>query len=130
MDNCKKTTKDKLNKVEKGEEVADTLMAMTDFAAEQLKKLQKQLKKNGHGIRIEVSPGGCAGFQYFIDFEKDPSERDIVLEEKGFKIFIDPVSADFLEGTTLDYEESLQASGFRFNNPNVTHSCNCGKSVC
>lgn len=106
------------------------ILTLTKNAAAQLKKLQTSSKKKDYGLRIEVSAGGCAGFQYFLDFEKKSDANDFVLEEKGFRIFVDPVSAEFLKGTELDYVESLEMSGFKFNNPNVTHSCHCGKSVC
>lgn len=106
------------------------LLKLTKNAATQLKKLQISSKKNGHGLRIEVSAGGCAGFQYFLDFEKKSDASDFVFEQEGFQIFVDSVSAEFLKGTELDYVETLETSGFKFNNPNVTHSCHCGKSVC
>lgn len=109
---------------------SQNILTLTKNAAAQLKKLQTSSKKKDHGLRIEVSAGGCAGFQYFLDFEKKFDSNDLVFEQSGFRIFIDPVSAEFLKGTELDYVESLEMSGFKFNNPNVTHSCRCGKSVC
>lgn len=107
-----------------------SILVLTDKAVSQLQKLQKSMKKEGHGLRVEVMPGGCAGFKYFVDFEEKPDKEDVVLKENGFTLHLDPTSAEFLKGTEMDYVESLEASGFQFNNPNVTHSCHCGKSVC
>ncbi|MEK7544616.1 MAG: iron-sulfur cluster assembly accessory protein [Patescibacteria group bacterium] len=118
------------DKSKKSQKSAAKVLGLTKNAASQLLKLQKSQKKTGYGIRVEVSSGGCAGFQYFLDFAKVPDKTDIVSEEQGFKLFIDPTSAEFLKGTELDYVETLEMSGFQFNNPNVSHSCHCGKSVC
>lgn len=108
----------------------EKLLSLTKSAANQLLKLQKSQKKIGQGLRVEVSAGGCAGFQYFLDFAKSHDKKDLVYKEQGFQLFIDPTSAEFLKGTELDYVETLEMSGFQFNNPNVSHSCHCGKSVC
>ena len=115
----------------KSEKIASgQVLTLTDTASKQLKKLASEMKKDNYGVRVEVSPGGCAGYKYFLDFEENSSEGDLVFESHGLNLFVDPVSAQFLQGTELDYVESLTASGFQFNNPNVTHSCHCGKSVC
>lgn len=109
---------------------ASVEFVVTDIAVTQLKKLAKEAKQVGSGIKIDVTPGGCAGFQYYMDFQKKADTGDIEMEQGGMKIFINTSVVEFLKGTTLDYVESLSGSGFSFKNPNVRSSCHCGKSVC
>lgn len=80
-------------------------------------------------LRVAVRPGGCSGFSYdmFFDF-KEPETEDWVGEFSGVRVVIDPQSAPYLLGATLDYKEGLQGAGFVFNNPNVNRSCGCGQS--
>lgn len=106
------------------------MITLTEKAIEQLKKLCGAEKKKDCGLKIDVQPGGCAGFQYAMDFQEKPDKGDLTLEEGGMKIFISEPAVEFMKGTTLDYVESLSGSGFAFNNPNVKSSCHCGKSVC
>ena len=84
-----------------------------------------------HICRINelVFNGGCAGFSYDLYFEDKPTDMDETFEDKGVKLFIDPLSYQYLEGTEIDYVEGLHGSGFKFNNPNTTGSCGCGSSV-
>ena len=104
--------------------------SLTQNALAQFKKLQKAEEKTGYGVRLDVIPGGCAGFKYFMDFEQEADKEDVVVEQDSLRLFIRPESVEFLQGTELDYVQTLEKSGFQFNNPNVTHSCHCGKSVC
>ncbi len=83
----------------------------------------------GHGIRIGVAGGGCSGFQYTMDFEKDAKDGDMVLDQDGgLKLFVDPMSAMYLQGVTVDYIQGLQGAGFKFINPNAKNTCGCGSS--
>ena len=109
---------------------ASSVLKVTESAVQKIRELRKNAKKEKFGLRIEVIPGGCAGMKYWMDFEEKPSKEDSVIAVDDVSIHVDPTSAEFLKGTTLDYVESLEASGFAFQNPNVTHSCHCGKSVC
>ena len=80
------------------------------------------------GLRLGVSGGGCSGLSYVIKFDSHPRERDRVFEFDGVRVFIDPKSFVYLQGMTLDYEETLMRQGFNFINPNATRSCGCGTS--
>ena len=92
------------------------------------------MKREGHdpekkGLRITVAPGGCAGYMYDMRFDQASPKADEVVHQNGVIIITDKTSAQFLKGSTVDYIESLQGSGFKIDNPNVQHSCHCGKSV-
>lgn len=104
-------------------------LELTEKAANKIKELMKQQDKEGYGLRVRVQSGGCAGFYYGLDIEKEPDvQKDRIFELHGIKVFIDPKSLQLLNGTTIDYIETLQESGFKFNNPNAQTSCGCGKS--
>ena len=81
-----------------------------------------------HGLRIMVVGGGCSGFSYDMDFDEGEQPGDFVLEEDGLKIFVDPMSFQYLDGTKVDYIESFKFSGFHFENPNASRTCGCGSS--
>ena len=80
------------------------------------------------GLRLGVMGGGCSGLSYSIKFDTRPRERDRVFDFDGVRIFVDPKSFLYLQGMTLDYEETLMRQGFNFINPNSTRSCGCGSS--
>ncbi len=81
------------------------------------------------GLRIAILPGGCSGFKYNLTVEDNASEDDIIVrQENGIQIFIDPFSLPYLQGTTIDYESTIQQSGFSFKNPNSKGGCGCGSS--
>ena len=80
------------------------------------------------GLRVSVQPGGCSGFKYQLLIEDKPAEDDVVLDHDGFSVFVDPFSAQYLSGITIDYVSSMQGSGFTFKNPNATGGCGCGTS--
>lgn len=102
---------------------------LTDIAAQKLKELlEKQNKYPEYGIRVQVVRGGCAGYMYNMDFERAQQANDTMVEEGDVKLFIDNDSFELLRGITLDYVETLQGAGFKFDNPNAKASCGCGKS--
>lgn len=105
-------------------------ITLTEKAAKKIMELAKSEKKDKFGLKLFVFPGGCSGFQYGLDFEDKPDKTDIVSEQHGVKLFIDSDSLDLVKGAKIDYVESLQGSGFKIDNPNVTNSCHCGKSFC
>ena len=107
----------------------DAKVTITEFAARKINEIMKTQNKEGYALRVEVVRGGCAGYTYNMDFEKNKSDDDLVFEEHGLRMFVSPQSMEFLNGTQIDYTESLQGAGFRLNNPNVKSSCGCGKSV-
>src|SRR3954467_6628374 len=80
------------------------------------------------GLRVSVQPGGCSGFKYSLVIEDRGAEDDVVLQNADFKVFVDPFSAQYLSGVTIDYVTSMQGSGFTFKNPNSTGGCGCGSS--
>jgi iron-sulfur cluster assembly protein len=79
------------------------------------------------GLRVGVRGGGCSGFQYQLAFDEQ-RDNDIVFESQGLKLLVDQESLQFVRGSTIDYEESLQGAGFKVNNPNVVAACGCGSS--
>lgn len=81
-----------------------------------------------YGLRVAVRGGGCSGFEYALDFENEPRENDHVLEYDGLSIFVDALSARYLDGTEIDYVLGMQGAGFKFNNPKAVGSCGCGSS--
>lgn len=80
------------------------------------------------GLRIAISGGGCSGFQYGMSLEQNKSEDDVVLEYGAVTLLVDPLSAPLLEGVSVDFVDSLNGSGFKFENPNASSSCACGSS--
>ena len=96
------------------------------------KLIKKMTAKNGipdGGLRIGIKAGGCSGLSYTFSWEAAPRQGDHVFEgPDGAKVFIDPKSYRFMDGTTLDYDTSLVSKGFTFNNPNAKSSCGCGTS--
>ncbi len=80
------------------------------------------------GLRLAVDAGGCAGFKYMMGLVTKADPDDLVVEREGVKVFVDPDSVMYLEGTTVDFVIGLQNSGFTFDNPQATSKCSCGKS--
>ena len=80
------------------------------------------------GLRIAVRGGGCSGFEYALDFEEEVRDTDLVYDQCGLKVIVDPVSARYLAGTEIDYSLGMSGAGFKFNNPNAVGTCGCGSS--
>jgi iron-sulfur cluster assembly accessory protein len=83
--------------------------------------------KPGESLRVGLRGGGCAGFSYVLDFT-DSKPNDLIMDFEGLVVYLDPMSAMHLEGTTIDYVTSLMGMGFKFINPNATKTCGCGSS--
>ncbi|MCG8461954.1 MAG: iron-sulfur cluster assembly accessory protein, partial [Holophagales bacterium] len=81
-----------------------------------------------YGLRIAVRGGGCSGFEYALDFEDETRDTDLVYDQYGLRVIVDPVSARYLSGTEIDYVFGMQGAGFKFNNPNANGTCGCGSS--
>src|SRR2546429_6724578 len=79
------------------------------------------------GLRVGVRGGGCSGFQYQLAFDEQ-RDGDIIFESSGLKILVDTQSLPYVDGSEIDYVESLQGAGFQVNNPNVVAACGCGSS--
>lgn len=101
---------------------------LSEKAVEKLSSLLKSENMTDHGLRVGIVAGGCAGFSYVLNFEKGPELDDKIYEQDGVKIFINPESIPRLQGTVIDYLETLTDSGFKFSNPNSESSCGCGSS--
>lgn len=103
-------------------------LSLSESAAEQVKKLMNRDGRNGSALRIGVTDGGCSGYSYKLDFDRQQRPDDIVLERNGVTIYIDRGSAPYLAGMTVDYAGGLYGGGFKFVNPNATATCGCGTS--
>jgi iron-sulfur cluster assembly protein len=107
------------------------MITVTEAAAVKIQQLMTKegVKDANAGLRITVAPGGCAGYMYEMRFDQASPKADEVVHQNGVTIITDKTSAQFLKGSIVDYIESLQGAGFKIDNPNVQHSCHCGKSV-
>lgn len=105
-------------------------VTVTPTACTEVKRFMEQEGVSGEqgGLRVSVQPGGCSGFRYGLLIEEQSAEDDLIVEQDGFKVFVDPFSAQYLDGVTIDYVSSMQGSGFTFKNPNATGGCGCGSS--
>ena len=107
----------------------ETLVELTERAAEKVRELQSTEPAGEAGVlRIAIQGGGCSGFQYGLGFDRGALEGDHELEQHGVTIVVDPFSAPYLTGATIDWLDGLQESGFKIENPQATSSCGCGHS--
>jgi iron-sulfur cluster insertion protein len=104
------------------------MISITELAATKVKEISDTEGLVGQGLRLRVVGGGCAGFQYDLYFEETPTEFDEEFESNGVKLYVDPLSYQYLDGTEIDYVDGAHGSGFKFGNPNVTGTCGCGSS--
>jgi iron-sulfur cluster assembly accessory protein len=88
----------------------------------------KAIRPENQALRFGVQGGGCSGFSYSMQWEIEKGPMDKEYDFEGLKVFVDPVSIMYLDGCEVDYLETLEASGFKFNNPNVKSTCGCGSS--
>lgn len=106
-----------------------TLVTLTPLAAEKVRELMAEDPEGGDMVlRVAIQGGGCSGFQYGLGFDNGPAEGDEVFEEHGVRIVVDPHSAPYLQGATIDFLNTIQESGFKIDNPNAVSSCGCGHS--
>jgi iron-sulfur cluster assembly accessory protein len=106
-----------------------TPVTLTAKAVEMVKITQGQEGIDPtHGLRIAVRGGGCSGFEYALDFENDARDNDWIYEQEGLTIYVDSVSARYLEGTSIDYVLGMAGAGFKFINPKARGTCGCGSS--
>jgi iron-sulfur cluster assembly protein len=80
------------------------------------------------GLRLYVQQGGCAGLSYGMRFDNEPEDDDTIYEHHDLRVFVDPASMNYIEGSQIDYEGGLQGAGFHVENPNVVSECGCGES--
>ena len=101
---------------------------LTPKAVEMVKKAMEDQKLDGFTLRVAVVGGGCSGFNYDLDLIKETRPTDFTFVMDGLSVAIDPMSTQYLKGTVVDYVESLQGAGFKFQNPNAKSTCGCGSS--
>jgi iron-sulfur cluster assembly accessory protein len=107
----------------------ETLVELTSRAAEKVRELQATEPAGEAGVlRVAIQGGGCSGFQYGLGFDRGALEGDHELEQHGVRIVVDPFSAPYLTGATIDWLDGLQESGFKIDNPQAVSSCGCGHS--
>ena len=108
----------------------EVALTLTPVAAAEVKKFMdaEGVSPEKGGLRVSVQPGGCSGFKYGLLIEDASAEDDLIVDADGFKVFVDPFSAQYLNGVTIDYVSTFQGSGFTFKNPNATGGCGCGSS--
>ncbi|MGC9127428.1 MAG: iron-sulfur cluster assembly protein IscA [Acidithiobacillus sp.] len=102
-------------------------IVMTERAADQVRRSLAKRGK-GQGIRIGVKTSGCSGLSYVMEFVDEPRPEDRVFSHEDVRLFVDPKSLIYLDGTELDFTREGLNQGFRFNNPNVKNTCGCGES--
>jgi len=104
------------------------MVQLTTKAVEKVREILDTQEPKPSGLRIAVVGGGCSGFSYSMAFENTPNMLDKTYNYEGLKVFIDQASLLYLDGVEVDFVESLEGSGFKFNNPNVKSTCGCGSS--
>ena len=108
----------------------DLALTVTPVATTEVKKFMdaEGVAYDKGGLRVSVQPGGCSGFKYGLLIEDQPAEDDLIVDQGDYKVFVDPFSAQYINGVVIDYVTSMQGSGFTFKNPNSTGGCGCGSS--
>lgn len=104
------------------------MISLTPVAVSKVKEIMAAQNPAPAGLRVAVVGGGCSGFQYHMAFENAANGMDNELEFDGLRVFIDQMSSMYLDGVEIDYVETLEGAGFKFNNPNVKSTCGCGSS--
>jgi iron-sulfur cluster assembly accessory protein len=104
------------------------MLTLTPSAQKAVSRFIKGTEEPVAGLRISVTGGGCSGMQYGMSLEAQARIDDLVVEIGDLRIFVDPYSAPMLAGVTVDFQDAMDGSGFRFTNPNASASCGCGKS--
>ena len=104
------------------------MVQLTETAVTKVREILDTQEPKPAGLRLAVVGGGCSGFSYSMAFENSPTMLDKTYSYDGLKVFIDQASLLYLDGAEVDYVETLEGSGFKFNNPNVKSTCGCGSS--
>jgi len=102
-------------------------ISLTHAAAERVKTFLASRGK-GLGLRLGVRKTGCSGFAYVVNYADDTAASDLVFEDRGVKVFVDPESLPLIRGTTVDFVKQGLNEAFRFHNPNIKGECGCGES--
>lgn len=102
-------------------------ITLTESAANHIEKFLRNRGK-GLGLRLGVKTSGCSGLAYVLEFADEAAEEDMVFEDRGVKLLVDPKSLVYLDGTEVDFVREGLNEGFKFSNPNVKNACGCGES--
>ena len=101
---------------------------LTEHAIAKVKEIMAQQNPVPAGLRVGVVGGGCSGFSYSMSFENGAGMMDKTFDFDGLKVYVDATSLMYLKGVSVDYLETLEGAGFKFDNPNVKSTCGCGSS--
>ena len=104
------------------------MIALTDTATTKVRELMEAEDAPELFLRVAVRPGGCSGLSYEMFFDSERASDDIEATYGTVRVVVDPASAQYLEGASLDYKDGLQGAGFTINNPNAQRTCGCGQS--
>jgi iron-sulfur cluster assembly accessory protein len=104
------------------------MIQLTEGAVSKVHEILSSQEPKPSGLRIAVVGGGCSGFSYSMAFENTPQMLDKTYKFGDLQVFVDQASLLYLDGVEVDYVETLEGSGFKFNNPNVKSTCGCGSS--
>lgn len=104
------------------------MINLSESAITKVQEILDTQEPKPEGLRISVRGGGCSGFTYSMAFENKANMLDKIYQFNGLKVFVDQASLIYLNGANVDYVETLEGSGFKFENPNVTSTCGCGSS--
>ena len=109
-------------------EAKEVMISLTPVASSKVKEIMGMQNPVPSALRVAVVGGGCSGFQYHMAFENQTNDSDEVMDFDGLKVAVDQMSSMYLDGVEIDYIETLEGAGFKFNNPNVKSTCGCGSS--
>jgi iron-sulfur cluster assembly protein len=109
-------------------EQAIPIVTMTALASTKLKEIIAKQGRADLALRVYVTPGGCSGFSYGMTFSEGAEEGDVIAEQEGVRVVVDPMSAMYLKGSEIDFVDALMGGGFALRNPNAVSSCGCGQS--
>ncbi|GIU86179.1 MAG: hypothetical protein KatS3mg009_0694 [Acidimicrobiia bacterium] len=104
------------------------MITLTDSASTKVKELMEAEGQPDLFLRVAVRPGGCSGLSYDMFFDTERAEDDVVARFGDVEVLVDPASAQYLQGASLDYKDGLQGAGFTISNPNAQRTCGCGQS--
>ena len=104
------------------------MISVTPVASTKVREIMAQQSPAPNALRVAVVGGGCSGFQYYMAFENQTNDSDNVYDFSGLRVLVDQMSEMYLDGVEIDYIETLEGAGFKFNNPNVKSTCGCGSS--
>ncbi|MYC68982.1 MAG: iron-sulfur cluster assembly accessory protein [Acidobacteriia bacterium] len=104
------------------------MIQMTETAISKVNEILGQQEPQPKGLRLSVVGGGCSGFQYSMAFENNQLPLDKVFNYDGLQVYVDQASLLYLDNCKVDYVETMEGAGFKFDNPNVTSTCGCGSS--